>query len=568
MRRVSDYLKPCRWRIARVVTLKFTAAVLELLLPLLLACIIDVSVPAGDLRSLWGTGAVMALCSGAVAWGNVTANRKATKIATDVTQALRRDLFSKISGLSCAQADRYAEASLVSRLTNDTYNIYELFDKLQRGGTRAPLMVVGGLFLTFLLEPWLALIQLVASGLTLLAVWLVTARGVPYYTRAQSAVDTMVRIVRENAAGVRVIKATAREEAERARFRAANTEVRRTQQGAGQIMALTNPATNFLLNAGLTAVVGAGAFLVDSGRMPVGQIVAFLSYFTIILNAAIGLTKVFARLSRGIASARRIGEILELPPQQPVEPEETSRPRGLGMERVSFSYLGVEPDLRDVTFALRKGETLGILGPTGSGKTTLVSLLLRLYDADGGVVWVDGRSVRARPPEELRRTFGAVLQNDILLSGSVYDNISFLRDLPREQVERAAETAQAAEFIRALPDGYDYPVEIRGNNFSGGQRQRLLIARALAGRPEILVLDNADSALDYRTAAALYAALRRDCPELTVILISERAASLRTAGRILALEDGRITHQGTPAELLETCPRYRAMAELQMGGTG
>lgn len=565
MHAVADYLKPCRWRIVRVVSLKFAAAVLELLLPLLLAHIIDVSVPSKNLWSIWGTGAIMVLCSGAVGWGNITANRKATRIATDVTQTLRRDLFSKISALSCAQADRYASASLVSRLTNDTYNVYELFDKLQRGGTRAPLMVIGGLGLTFLLEPWLALIQLIASVLTLLAVWAVTARGVPYYTQAQSAVDSMVRIVRENAGGVRVIKATAREEEEQARFSVVNGEVRRTQQHAGQIMALTNPATSLLLNIGLTAVVAAGAFLVNSGAMPVGQIVAFLSYFTIILNAALGLTKVFTKLSKGIASARRIGEILDLPPEQLMEPEETACPAGLGMEGVSFSYLGAEDNLLNANFSLQKGETLGIMGPTGSGKTTLVSLLLRLYDADSGLVWVGGSSVRSQLPEALRSRFGVVLQNDILISGSVYDNISFLRNLPPEQVAQAAKTAQAAEFIDALNGGFDHSVEIRGNNFSGGQRQRLLIARALAGQPEILILDNADSALDYRTAASLYAAIRRDCPGLTVILISERVSSLRAADRILVLEDGQITHQGTHEELFDCCPRYRAMAQLQMG---
>ena len=566
MHTVARYLLPCRLRIAGVVVLKFTAAVLELLLPLLLAHIIDVSVPAGDLPSIWGAGALMTLCAGAVALGNMTANRRAAKISTEVTQRLRGDLFAKISGLSCAQADRYASASLVSRLTNDTYHVHQLFDKLQRGGTRAPLMVLGGLVLTFLLEPWLALVQLVASGLTVGVVWAVTARGVPHYTRAQSAVDSLVRIVRENAAGVRVVKAVSREEDERARFRAANEEVRRTQQQAGRIMALTNPATGLLLNVGLTAVVALGAFLVNQGSMPVGQIVAFLSYFTIILNAAIGLTKVFTKLSKGIASGRRIAELLDLPEEQAAEPEGRVRPGALGMEGVSFSYLGAEDNLREVSFSLNRGETLGILGPTGSGKTTLISLLLRLYDAGSGVAWVGGQDVRAQLPEGLRRRFGVVFQNDVLLSGSVYDNISFLRSLPREQVLRAAETAQAAEFIHPLPGGYDHPVDLRGGNFSGGQRQRLLIARALAGQPEILVLDNADSALDYATAARLYAALRRDRPDLTVLLISERAASLRMADRILVLEDGCVTHQGAPGELLQTCRRYRAMTELQMGG--
>ena len=235
------------------------------------------------------------------------------------------------------------------------------------------------------------------------------------------------------------------------------------------------------------------------------------------------------------------------------------------MEHVSFSYLGVEKDLDGASFFLNKGETLGILGPTGSGKTTLVSLLLRLYDADSGVVWTGGRDVSALSREDLRGRFGAVFQNEALLNDSVYENISFLRGLSREDVTAAAETAQAWEFIEALPEGLDARLDIRGANLSGGQRQRLLNARALAARPGILILDSADSALDYRTAAALHAAIRRDFPGVTLVVISERVASLRDADRILVLEEGRVTAQGTHGELLESCARYRRVAELQKG---
>ena len=238
----------------------------------------------------------------------------------------------------------------------------------------------------------------------------------------------------------------------------------------------------------------------------------------------------------------------------------------LGMENVSFSYLGVEKDLDGASFLLNKGETLGILGPTGSGKTTLVSLLLRLYDADGGVVWLGGRDVSTLSREDLRGRFGVVFQNEALLNDSVYENISFLRGLSREDVTAAAKTAQAWEFIEHLPEGLDAKLDIRGANLSGGQRQRLLVARALAARPNILILDSADSALDYRTAAALHAAIRRDFPGVTQVIISERVSSLRDADRILVLEDGVIAAQGTHQELLETCGRYRRMAELQMGG--
>lgn len=235
------------------------------------------------------------------------------------------------------------------------------------------------------------------------------------------------------------------------------------------------------------------------------------------------------------------------------------------MRDVSFSYLGVEQDLSGASFAIRRGQTLGILGPTGSGKTTLVSLLLRLYDADEGTVWVGGADVRTRQRRELSDRFGVVFQNDTLLAGTVYENISFLRSLPREAVERAAKTAQAWEFITGMPGGLDAAVELRGANLSGGQRQRLLVARALAGRPPVLVLDSADSALDYRTAAALHAAIRREFPDMTLVVISERIASLRQADRILVLEDGRITHQGSHEELMQCCPRYGRMAQLQMG---
>ena len=236
------------------------------------------------------------------------------------------------------------------------------------------------------------------------------------------------------------------------------------------------------------------------------------------------------------------------------------------MEKVSFSYLGMEQDLEDASFTLNKGETLGILGPTGAGKTTLISLLLRLYDAGGGVVWVGGRDAAGLDRTALGNRFGVVFQNEALLNDSVYENISFLRNLPREDVEAAAGTAQIGDFIRSLPEGLDTRVDIRGANLSGGQRQRLLIARALAARPGVLILDSADSALDYRTAAGLYAALRRDFPGVTLVVVSERVAALQEADRILVLEEGRIAAQGSHAQLLKTNQRYRKMAELQMGG--
>lgn len=560
------YLRPYAGRVARGVSLKFLAAMLELVLPLLLAQVIDVLVPAADLRAIWLTGGAMTALAFGAAFSNITANRMAAKVSMEVTQTLRRDLYSRTERLSCAQMDRYSVSSLVSRLTNDTYHVHQMFDKVQRGGIRAPMLVLGGLVLTFLLEPALALVQLAVSMLTFFTIWRITRRGIPLYTKAQGAVDTVVRIIRENTSGVRVIKALACQNREQARFETANDDARRTEERAGRVMAATNPITEFLLNTGLTLVVIIGAFRVNGGQMPAGQIVAFLSYFALIQTATIGMAKVFVKISKGSASARRIQEVLRSPAEQGVEPSAASSEAELGMAGVSFSYLGVEQDLEGADFTIKTGETLGILGPTGSGKTTLVSLLLRLYDAGEGVVWVGGRDVKSLPREDLRRRFGVVFQNDAMLSGSVYENISFLRDLPREDVEAAAKTAQAWEFIAQLPDGLDTHVDIRGMNLSGGQRQRLLIARALAGKPAVLVLDSADSALDYRTAAALHQAIARDRGGITLVVISERIASLRGADRILVLEEGRISAQGRHEELLEHCDRYRHMAELQMGG--
>lgn len=566
MRTVSGYLRPFALRVCCGVAIKFTAAVLELTLPLLLAHIINVCVPARDVDAIWRMGGLMMALAFGAAFCNITANRMAAWVSMEVTRRLRRDVYSRVEGLSCAQMDRFSISSLVSRLTNDTYHVHQMFDKIQRGGIRAPMLVLGGLVLTFLQAPALGLVQLVVCSLTFCTIALVTRRGIPHYTKVQTAVDDVVRIIRENASGVRVIKALACQGRERARFERANECARATEEKAGRVMAAANPLSDFLLNTGLVLVVAVGAALVNIGKLDPGHIVAFLSYFALIQTATLGMAKLFVKISKGAASARRIEEILLAPSDQLVRPSDAASGAELGMEGVSFSYLGVEKDLDNADFTLRKGETLGILGPTGSGKTTLVSLLLRLYDAGEGVVWVCGRDAASQSREDLRGRFGVVFQNEALLNDSVYENISFLRDLPREDVVAAAKTAQAWDFIEALPEGLDTRVDIRGANLSGGQRQRLLIARALAAKPGILVLDSADSALDYRTAAALHAAIRRDCPGVTLVIISERIASLREADRILVLEDGKITAQGRHEELLEASPRYRSMDRLQMGG--
>ena len=393
---VLGYLRPHGVRVACGVTVKFTAALRERVLPLLLEHIVDVSVPAQDLTAIWVCGGIMAALAFGAAFCNITANRMAAWVSMEVTRKLRGDLYNRTQRLSCAQMDRFSTSSLVSRLTNDTYNVHQMFDKVQRGGIRAPMLVLGGLVLTFLLEPALAAVQLAVSLLTFLTIWQVTRRGIPHYAAAQEAGDTVVRIIRENASGVRVVKALACQGWERQRFGEASEAARRAEETAGCVMAAANPLTDLLLNTGLVLVVLVGALRVNAGQMPPGQIVAFLSYFTLIQTATLGIAKVFIRISKGAASARRIEEILLEPADQPLRSSEAVSEAELGMEGVSFSYLGVERDLADVTFSLGRGETLGVLGPTGSGKSTLAALLMRLYDAGEGVVWAPG--CERRPP--------------------------------------------------------------------------------------------------------------------------------------------------------------------------
>ena len=334
-------------------------------------------------------------------------------------------------------------------------------------------------------------------------------------------------------------------------------------------MGLTNPMMNLLLNLGLTAVILVGAWRVNAGLTQPGKILAFLTYFTIILNAMMSITRMFVMYSRGSASAARIAEVLDTPADLLLC--ETGDLRGdtsahIVFDRVTFSYLGRAPDVQDISFCLRRGETLGIIGATGSGKSTLISLLMRFYDPDSGEIRISGLSLKSIPPEDLYTMFGVVFQNDTLFADTVAANIDFGRGLSREQLEKAADCAQAREFIDSLPDGFETMLAQKAANLSGGQRQRLLIARALAADPDILILDDASSALDYRTDAMLRQALAQHYPHITTVIVAQRISSIRHADHILVLEDGCAIGCGTHEQLLLTCDLYREISESQMGG--
>ncbi len=579
MKYLVRYIKPYRFFIGLTVFIKFIAAIVELLLPKLMAHIIDVVVPAeraaigagGKLSesvlSIVALGAVMLACALLALAGNIIANAMSAKSSAEITQAIRRDLFRKTNALSARQVDTFTVSSLISRLTSDSYHVNEVLALTQRMGIRAPILLIGGMLLTLTLDPVLTLVLVATLPLIVLITVLVTKRSVPIYRSEQETLDTLVRVVQENASGVRVIKALSKSEYEKERFCAVSAELSRKECRAGSLMSLTNPLTSLVLNLGFCAVLIVGAFRVSGGHTEGGSLLAFLTYFTIILNAMLGITRIFVRWSRGLASAARISEVLTSEADMPIlELPAVRSDAHIVFENVTFSYNGVEPNVEGISFSLCAGQTLGIIGATGSGKSTLVSLLVRFYDPDSGRILIGGRDIRSIPTDELRSKFGVVFQSDFIVGTDIRENIDFYRELDDGAIASAAADAQAAEFIAGFEDGYAREVTSRGTNLSGGQKQRLLVARALAAAPEILILDDSSSALDYKTDMLMRRAIRERHGDTTTVIVAQRVSAIMHADLILVLDDGRIVAAGTHGELMRSSELYRAIERVQMGG--
>ena len=559
---LGHYLKPYSKRIALGTVIKIVGTITELFLPWILSYMIDEVAPEKNVARIFLWGAVMLACAVVALLGNITANRMASKVARDTTESMRFDLFDKTLNLSARQTDGFAMPSLVSRLSSDTYNVHNMIGMIQRLGIRAPMLLIGGIVVTFMVEPVLALVLLATMPFLVLLAVLVAKKGTSLYTKLQKTVDTMVRKIRDIYSGIRVIKALSRTEYEKKSFETINKNVSSSETRAGLTTGVTNPIMNLFLNLGMTAVILVGAYRVSAGLTKAGQIIAFMTYFTLMLNAVISVGRIFVMYSKGIASSRRICEVLNAPADLLTEEidlegssEADSDRAQIRFEHVSFSYDGGKV-LDDVSFSIGKGETFGIIGATGSGKTTIIMLMMRFYDADEGGVFIDGKDVRTYPREELRAKFGVVFQNDFLMAASIRENIDFERGIAQEDIGRAAHYAKADAFIEEH-GGYESNLTARGANFSGGQKQRLLIARALAAAPEILILDDSSSALDYRTDAQLRKTLREQLPDTTIVMIAERISSVRFADKILVLDKGKAVGFGPDEELMRTCEVYR-----------
>ncbi len=573
MKCVFQYLKPYYFGMLGGLIIKILGTFADLGLPWVLAYILDDVIPHGKISYVIVWGGIMFILALIARIFNIIANRMASKVARDTTERLRHDSFEKICYLSGAQVDQFTIPSLISRITSDSYNIHLMIGMMQRFGVRAPIILVGGIVLTSTLDWALTLVLVATLPLLAFVIYYISKKGIPMYTAMQHNTDTMIQTIRENIAGIRVIKALSKTEYEKGRFQQNSEAVSNSETKAGMVMALSSPLMNLLLNVGLAVVVIVGAYRVNAGQMQPGKIIAFLSYFTMILNAMMMMNRLFVVYSKAGASAKRMRELLETEQdlvikEDGVKSDVSKSDYYIEFNNVSFSYAKDDNKycIKNVSFQLKKGESLGIIGATGSGKTTIVNLLMRFYDINSGVINIDGRNIKTYPLEKLRGMFGTVFQNDMIFAESLYENISFGRDLSRDEVKRAAIRACAEEFIQEKEDTYDFEAAIKGANLSGGQKQRILIARALANQPSILILDDSSSALDYKTDAKLREYISNDFPNTTVITIAQRVSSVMHMDRVLVLEDGEEIGYGTHEELLDTCSIYREIYESQMGG--
>ncbi len=568
MKWVLSYLKPLSSRITAGITIKIIGTVAELIIPFLLSHILENVIEKNDIGKILFFGALMALCAVIACLGNIIANRMAAKTTMKFSTCMRRDLFSKTLHLSAKSTDAFTVPSLESRITTDTYNVQNFIGMMQRMGIRAPILLLGGTIITLVMDRRLALVMIATLPLIFIVVYSISRLGVPLYSKVQQSVDGMVRVVREDAQGIRVIKALSKVNYENARYDNANRTLKSDETKAGTIMGVVNPVMTLLMNSGIVAVIAVSAYLVSKGLSSSATVIAFMQYFTLISMAMMSLSRMFVMYTKCAASANRISQVMEEKKELNVinDTKMGDSSFHISFDNVSFSYLGKRNNLKDISFSLKRGERLGIIGATGSGKSTILRLLMRFYDANNGTVRINGKDIRSYSREELTAMFGVVFQNDFIYADTIEENIRFGRDIKSEDITEAAKIAQAHDFITSFSEGYSHLVSAGGTNLSGGQRQRLLISRAIAGKPEILILDDSSSALDYKTDANLRQALASSLPDSTVITVAQRVSSVKDCDLILVIEKGTIIGCGKHEDLMEQCLEYKEISDSQMGG--
>ena len=570
MRKLLRYIKGYEKQTILAPLFKMLEACFELFVPLVVAGIIDTGIKNADTVYIWQRCGLLVLLAAVGLACSLTAQYFSATAALGFGTALRRDLFRHIDTLSYSELDGIGTPTLVTRMTSDINQVQNGVNLTLRLLLRVPFIVLGALVMAFSISPRLTVLFLVVTAVISLIIWGIMRTTMPIYRDAQNHLDRVTLLTRENYVGARVVRAFARQPDELAAFVQTNDRLKAIQTKAGRISALMNPLTYLVVNLGIIAILVRGGQQVNTGALTQGQIIALINYMSQILINLLRMADLVISVTRALASGARVSEILDTRTTMP-DPAVAELPLqqaapAVSFDGVTFGYRGAgAPSLTDVSFAAQNGETVGVIGGTGSGKTTLVNLAARFYDADTGSVKLFGHDVKEYSFTQLRRLVGIVPQQAVLFTGTIRDNMQWAAPgADDDAIWRALEIAQAADFVRSKPGMLDAPVETAGRNFSGGQRQRLTIARALVPQPKILILDDSASALDFATDAALRKAIHEKTKGMTVFIVSQRAASVQRADHILVLDDGHLVGDAPHAELLKTCEVYKEICLSQL----
>lgn len=569
MRRIAKYLKPYLWQIAAVLALVFVQAMTDLQLPDYMSQIVNQGVLAGDTGAILATGLKMIGITLLGSVCTIASGYLASRVATAYARDLRAAVFDRVEQFSLTEFNKFSTASLITRSTNDVQQVMMVMIIFLRMIVMAPIMAVGGILKAVETNPSMTWIVAAAVACLFVLMGLLFTLGMPKMKIMQKLVDRLNLVTRENLTGMRVIRAFNTEHYEEQRLDKANRDLTKTSLFVNRLMTIMQPMMMLLMNATTVLIIWVGANAVGAGTMQVGDMMAFMQYAMQIMFSFLMVSMIFIMIPRASVSAGRIADVLETVPTitDPKAPKTTPQANGLVEFRdVTFAYPGAEaPALEHISFTAKPGQTTAIIGSTGSGKSTIVNLLPRFYDVTGGDILIDGVSVKQMSQHALREKIGFVPQKGVLFTGTIRSNIAYgAPGISEEEIYKAADIAQATEFISNLPEGLDTPIAQGGTNVSGGQKQRLSIARALAKKPEIYVFDDSFSALDFKTDAALRAALKQNMGQATCLLVAQRISTVVDAEQIIVLEEGKIAGIGTHKELMQTCRVYREIALSQL----
>ena len=573
MKRILKFLRHHKKESILAPAFKMLEALFDLLVPLLMADIINRGIASGD------DGYVLTGCGIMVLLGiiglvcSITAQYFSAKAAVGACAVVRRSLFERIQALDFSDTDSLGTSTLITRMTSDVNQLQNGLNLLLRLLLRSPFVVFGAMVMAFIVSGKEALVFVAVIPVLSVIVFGIMLKTIPRYKTVQTKLDSITQSARENLTGVRVVRAFGREEEETREFEAKNSSLRSSQLNVGGISALLNPLTFVVINVGVIAILKLGGFEVNTGTLKAGSVIALVNYMSQILLELIKLANLIIQITKAMACAQRIDSVLEMKSSMSfgeLSADDADSDIAAEFDHVSLTYTGSgEASLSDISFTAKKGQTIGIIGGTGSGKTSVVNLIPRFYDATSGTVRLFGRDIKEYDKQSIRRTVSTVMQKTLLFSGTIRSNLLWGNaNATDEELWAALETAQAAEIVRSKPQGLDEPVEQGGRNFSGGQKQRLSIARSLVANPDILILDDSASALDYATDAALRAAIASLKNELTVFIVSQRANSLIHADLILVLDEGILVGKGTHEQLLATCDVYRDIYDSQFKKAG